>query len=180
VARASRAAVALGLLLLLTGGSAGAAEGDILGPLGPLPWPQEAAAGLSAQRLLAGAVAVGFVAFGFYYLLRRRGRRRAAPTRGAADLRSLAGRAGELPDAEFYTLLLSLARRSLGDGAASLTPRELAGRVRGGREWREACLRAEAAQYGRASYGPARRRSDAELARRVVATPGAADPTGGG
>jgi hypothetical protein len=148
---------------------------DILGPLGPMAWPEEAAPRPSARRLLAGAIAVGFVAFGLYYALRRRRRRRVR--HGSADPEP-APLGEDLSDAEFYGRLLGAARATLrgrdgpsGRDPRSLTPRELADALPGGREWREVCLRAEAAQYGAREVGPERRRADAALVRRVIARP---------
>ncbi len=156
-------------------------EGDILGPIGPMPWP-EAAPRPSARRLLAGAIAVGFVGFGLYYVLRRRRRRaRHLPARP-----ELPPPGEELSDAEFYGRLLGAARAALaarqGPSSAhahALTPRELAEAVPGGQQWRELCLRAEAAQYGAARIAPERRRADGELARRVIAPRRPAVPTDG-
>jgi hypothetical protein len=152
---------------------------DIMGPLPPMELPAlgpEVAPSAGRRAAVAG-LAAGFVAVGFYYVVRRRARRPGGPS--LAAWRTLAGEGDSLSDGEFYERLLCLARRGLrskaGAPGEALTARELAARApavlagegEAGR-WRALCRRAEGAEYARRSVDGERRRGDLEFVRDLL------------
>jgi len=169
---------------------------DILGPLGPLPLPAPEAGGSAkpwTRRAVAVAVAAGLVGMAGYLYVRWRRRMEAAPVVRGPWAPSLAEQVEGLDDGEFYARLLAAARRALaarvGKRVASLTPRELAeveipscpAAGEGGsaqERWRGLCLRAEAAEYGRARIEPAARQADLRLVLDLIVSAGRTEPDG--
>jgi len=165
-----------------------AADTDILGPIGPMEYPS---GGPSLPRLLAVALALGFVAVAAYFL-RRRWRRRAARGRTPHDAPSLAS-LDSLEAGDFYARLLGAVRGALlhreGARVRALTPRELAGlsltdgegEDAAGRaeSWRALCRRAEKALYASVPVDAERRRADLLFVNDLLARIPAQTPGGG-
>jgi len=150
---------------------------DIKGPVGLLEYPEEPPTPWK-RRALGGSLATGFAAMGLA-LLRRRRRRIAERRRntGVGELRALEKGLDDLPAGDFYERLLAIVRRSLdhlpGRRAVALTPRQLAESDFGAGEseaesWRDLCVRAERAEYGRADFEGERRRNDLQLVREML------------
>lgn len=164
---------ALGLALAALAAGVAGAEMDIKGPLPPMELERP---GLPLRRLIAGGVAVGFVAIGAYFLWRRRLRHVAESSTDRPPLPAMPD-LDDLETPEMYARLLDAVREAL-DGhlnppSRTMTPRELAAldtpqTAAAPERWRAFCRRAEDAVYAGVPVREENREADREFVLKLL------------